>query len=58
MIDLVILNKSMAKIVVLSENQELNADCCEDGKVNSSDAYALLKYLVLVIDVLPITPQA
>lgn len=56
MTDLVMLNKSVAKIVILNADQTANADCCSDTVISTQDASALLRFLVLAIKTLPITP--
>lgn len=56
MVDLVHINKFVAKLVVFNEVQTLNADCYADGIVNGSDAAALLQYLLSVINSLPVQP--
>ena len=58
MVDLVRLNQALAKIVELNKEQEANADCCYDGTINASDARALLQYLVIDIDELPLIPES
>ncbi len=57
MVDLVHLNKFVAQLVDFNDNQKLNADCRNDGIVNNADADVLLKYLLSVIDALPIMPD-
>ncbi|MGN0592789.1 MAG: dockerin type I domain-containing protein [Ruminococcus sp.] len=56
LIDVVILNKYLANAVTLNATQLANAECCVDGKLNSADVTALLKFIVELIDVLPIQP--
>ena len=58
MADLVMLNKALANIVTLNEQQTANADCCTDELVNASDSSALLQFLVVKIDALPVAPEA
>lgn len=55
MVDLVYLNKSIAQLITLNEQQLANAQCVDDGIVNTGDAQALLQFLVLNIKTLPIT---
>ena len=55
MVDLVYMNKFMAKQITFNANQEANAECVADGKLDGSDANALLKFLVLAIKNLPVT---
>ncbi len=56
LLDLVYLNRINAGVIKPNEEQLKYADCCADGKIDMNDASALLKYLVLDIDALPITP--
>lgn len=58
MVDLVMINKYNAKILILNVSQEANADCCSDGTLDTSDARALLQFLVLTIKSLPFVPEA
>ena len=53
--DAVMLNKAVAGAVKLSSNQFQNADCCHDGELGSSDAVALLQFLVHAIETLPVS---
>ncbi len=57
MVDLVHMNKYVAGLVSFNDNQKLNADCYKDGAVNGSDATALLRFLLQVIDTLPVIPE-
>ncbi len=54
MVDLVYLNKAMSKIIILNDQQSANADCCMDNRNTAADASALLKFLVLALESLPI----
>lgn len=56
MIDLVMLNKRNADIVTFNDVQNANAECCVDGLIDTSDARALLQFLVLAIKELPLIP--
>ncbi len=56
LLDVVYLNKGIAGSVILSAEQNANADTCADGVINASDAGALLKYVVEAIEVLPVNP--
>ncbi len=56
MVDLVYLNKAMSKAISLNYQQAANADCCSDNKNTAADASALLQFLVLTIEKLPIIP--
>ncbi len=57
MVDLVFINKYMAKIVTFNDQQLANADSCMDGYITSSDASVLLQFLVLSINELPVQPN-
>ncbi len=54
LIDVVLLNKYIAKSVTLNEQQLANAECVIDGEINASDATALLQYLIEVLESLPL----
>ncbi len=56
MIDLVILNKYLAKVLDFNAQQLRNGDCYLDGDVTSNDARALIQFLVEQIDSLPVNP--
>lgn len=58
MVDLVYLNKRTAGLIVLNEEQLANADCVSDGNLTSADASALLKFLVRLVDALPVISEA
>ncbi len=53
-VDLVALNKYLAKVVELNPQQMANADCVADGQVTGTDASALLQFLVEKLDKLPV----
>lgn len=53
MVDLVYLNKSIAKLIALNSQQTLNADVKKDNSIVSSDAAVLLQYLLGKFDSLP-----
>ena len=55
-IDVIYLNKYLASIISLNEQQIKNADCVFDGIINSSDSSTLMKYTVSKIDSLPVQP--
>lgn len=57
MVDLVYMNKAIAQIVTLNDQQIANADCCFDGAVTASDASVLLQFMVLSIKELPVIPE-
>lgn len=54
MIDVVYLNKYIAKIVKFNDQQMANADCALDGELNAADAGALLDFCAEKYDSLPI----
>ena len=54
MIDLVYLNKGIAQLIMLNSQQMANSQCVADDNLNSSDAQALLQFLVLNISELPV----
>ncbi|MGN0630564.1 MAG: glycosyl hydrolase [Ruminococcus sp.] len=55
-IDVIYLNKYLAKIINLNDAQLANAECVTDTVINSSDASTLLKYIVGKIASLPVNP--
>lgn len=52
--DAVLLNKATAGAVKLGARAFANADCVQDGELSSEDAISLLKFLVHLINSLPI----
>ncbi len=54
MIDLVYLNKNLAKVITLNDAQLANADCFKDTMISSKDTAALLSFLIEAIDSLPV----
>ena len=56
--DVILLNKYLAGLVVLSDQQKLNADCYSDGVIDDFDSMALIKFVILLIDNLPEYPEA
>lgn len=54
LIDAITINKHLANIVQLSDAQEANADCYQDGTIDHKDANALMGYVILLIERLPI----
>ena len=56
LIDAITMNKYLANIVQLSDAQEANADCYQDGTstIDEKDVNALTAYVILLIDRLPI----
>ena len=55
-LDAVFLNKYLATMVQFSDVQAANADCCQDDVLNEKDANALLQFVILLIDDLPVPP--
>lgn len=55
-LDVIYINKYLAKIISLNDAQLANAECVTDGAINSSDATTLLKYTIKKIDTLPVQP--
>ena len=52
--DAVLLAKASAGTVSLNEAAKKNADCNEDGEVDSADATVLMEFLVHLVDTLPV----
>ena len=57
LIDVVYLNKYLAKVLDLDAQAKANAECTVDGVINSADVLALLKRIVRLIDSLPVIPE-
>ena len=55
-LDAVFLNKYLATLVQFSDAQMANADCCQDGVLNAQDTTALMHFIILLIDNLPVQP--
>ncbi|MDY4019153.1 MAG: leucine-rich repeat protein [Ruminococcus callidus] len=51
--DAVLLNKTCAGVVSLTDAAKKNADCDYDGEVGSNDAVSLMRFLVHLISTLP-----
>lgn len=51
--DAVLLNKTCAGVVLLTDAAKKNADCDSDGEVGSNDAVSLMRFLVHLISTLP-----
>ncbi|WP_288595634.1 dockerin type I repeat-containing protein [uncultured Ruminococcus sp.] len=51
--DAVLLNKTCAGVVSLTDAAKKNADCDCDGEVGSNDAVSLMRFLVHLINILP-----
>lgn len=52
--DAVMLNKAIADVVKLNDEQFANADCMNDGTLSVDDSSTLLKFLVNLIDIIPV----
>ncbi|MBQ8514878.1 MAG: hypothetical protein IJ496_05715 [Ruminococcus sp.] len=55
LIDAVLLNKYLAGALSLNEASLSNADCYDDGQINTLDSVTLLEYLVMLVESLPYT---
>ena len=55
-LDAVFLNKYLATLIQFSDAQIANADCCQDGVLNDQDTTALVHFIILLIDDLPVQP--
>ena len=55
-LDAVFLNKYLATLIQFSDAQMANADCCQDGVLNDQDTTALMQFIILLIDDLPVQP--
>ncbi|MBQ8688122.1 MAG: Ig-like domain-containing protein, partial [Ruminococcus sp.] len=55
LIDVVYLNKYIAKVLDFNEQQKYNAQCVADGQINGGDVSALMKFIVRLITALPET---
>lgn len=54
--DVIVLNKYMAKVIVLSDAAAMNADCYVDGNIDEQDSSVLLQFSMLLITDLPVQP--
>ena len=54
--DAIFLNKYLATLIQFSDVQVANADCCQDGVLNDQDTTALMQFIILLIDDLPVQP--
>lgn len=52
--DAVHLNRALANVVTLNAQATLNADCMHDGLLSASDSVELLRFLVGLINALPV----
>ena len=55
--DVIALNKSLLGITKLNEAARLNADTCKDGTLDSKDSLILLKFVLEMLDTLPVLPK-
>ena len=55
-VDAIFLNKYLAILIQFSDAQVANADCCQDGVLNDQDTTALMQFIILLIDDLPVQP--
>ena len=55
-VDAIFLNKYLATLIQFSDAQIANADCCQDGVLNDQDTTALMQFIILLIDDLPVQP--
>lgn len=58
LLDAVYLNKYLASAMDLNAQALANAGCCKDGRLNGADSSALLRYIVRMIETLPVLPEA
>ena len=54
LLDVVYLNKYLANALDFNDQQKTNAQCVDDGAINGSDLTALLKFIVRMVDSLPV----
>ena len=55
-LDAVFLNKYLATLIQFSDAQIANADCYQDGVLDDQDTTALMQFIILLIDDLPVQP--
>ena len=55
-VDAIFLNKYLATLIQFSDAQMANADCYQDGVLNDQDTTALMQFIILLIDDLPVQP--
>ena len=56
-LDAVFLNKYLATLIQFSDAQVANADCYQDGVLDDQDTTALMQFIILLIDDLPVQPN-
>ena len=55
--DVIALNRYLLGSTKLDAQQQVNADVMHDGKLDSTDSLTLLKYVVEILDALPLTAE-
>ena len=55
-LDAVYLNRYLATLIQFSDVQTANADCYQDGVLDDQDTTALVHFIILLIDDLPVQP--
>ena len=55
-VDAIFLNKYLATLIQFSDAQVANADCYQNGVLNDQDTTALMQFIILLIDDLPVQP--
>ena len=55
-LDAVYLNRYLATLIQFSDAQIANADCYQDGVLDDQDTTALMQFIILLIDDLPVQP--
>ena len=55
-VDAIFLNKYLATLIQFSDAQVANADCYQDGVLHDQDTTALMQFIILLIDDLPVQP--
>ena len=55
-LDAVYLNRYLATLIQFSDVQIANADCYQDGVLDDQDTTALMQFIILLIDDLPVQP--
>lgn len=52
--DAIMLNKQLAGVIIFTSAQQKNADCYRDGSIDDKDATALMRFVISLIDTLPV----
>ncbi len=55
LMDIITLNKAIAKAIVLDDAQKANADCCFDKVIDENDLMALMEFIVGKVLSIPYT---